>query len=171
MWLIKKRDTIYFIANQKRLLAYFSTKFDAIEDRPLYRPQDFLRPLIRAPFEAVHVLVGGTGLGKTQYALAHFRRPLHVKDNEDWRRFGPGHDGIVMDDMDFHAWSPLKFLKLLDMETPVTQNVKYGSVRIPAGMPSRQIPSWQTAGRLGPTTAQGNHQEGPAVDSRKPRRK
>lgn len=33
MWLVEKRDPIYYIANKKRLALYFSSKFDAIEDR------------------------------------------------------------------------------------------------------------------------------------------
>ncbi|GJQ69835.1 hypothetical protein Trydic_g13318, partial [Trypoxylus dichotomus] len=57
-------------------------------------------------FRTVRVLIGRTGLGKTEYALAHFRQPLHVRDDEDWRRLTRRTDGIVLDDLDFRKWSP-----------------------------------------------------------------
>ncbi|GJQ68733.1 hypothetical protein Trydic_g15350, partial [Trypoxylus dichotomus] len=62
-------------------------------------------------------------------------QPLHVRDDEDWRRLTRTTDGIVLDDLDFRKWSPATYLKLLDIAKPVTQNIKYGSVRVPAGTP------------------------------------
>lgn len=133
MKFIEDTDKIYFISNQKRLSLYFSQKFDTA-DKALYKPEDFNIPLVEN-LSKVLVFIGKTGLGKTQYALAHFKNPLHIRDKEDWRRYNTSVDGIILDDLDFPKWSPLTFLKLLDLENPITQNVKYGSVRISAGIP------------------------------------
>lgn len=133
MALIENTDKIFFIQNQKKLHFYFTQKFDS-HDIALFKAQDFNMPVF-TDFRRVLVFIGVTGLGKTQFALAHFSKPLHVRDKEDWRRFTANITGIILDDLDFPSWSPLTFLKLLDIENPITQNVKYGSVRIPPGIP------------------------------------
>ncbi|GJQ87271.1 hypothetical protein Trydic_g8738, partial [Trypoxylus dichotomus] len=103
-------------------------------DRSAYGRETFVREFV-TDFRTVRVLVGRTGLGKTEYALAHFRQLLHVRDDEDWRRLTRTTDGIVLDDLDYRKWSPATYLKFLDIAKPVTQNIKYGSVRVPAGTP------------------------------------
>lgn len=133
MALIENTDKIFFIQNQKKLHFYFTQKFDS-HDVALFKPNEFNMSCF-TNFDKVLVFIGATGLGKTQFALAHFKYPLHVRDKEDWRRFSTKITGIILDDLDFPSWSPLTFLKLLDTETPITQNVKYGSVRIPSGIP------------------------------------
>lgn len=106
---------------------YFAEKFDS-HDISLYKSTDFNIPLLSFN-NKVLVFVGVTGLGKTQFALSHFRKPLHIRDKEHWGRYS-----TTIDDLDFPLWPPLTFLKLLDLENPITQNVKYGSVRIRAGV-------------------------------------
>lgn len=133
MALIENTDKLFYIQNQKKLHFYFTQKYDS-HDIALYKPQDFNIPIF-INFTKVLVFIGATGIGKTQFALSHFSKPLHVRDKEDWRRFTTKITGIILDDLDFPSWSPLTFLKLLDIETPITQNVKYGSVRIPSGVP------------------------------------
>lgn len=133
MKIIEDKDPIYYISNQKKLSVYFASKFDK-SDKGLYDINQFVVSRIH-DFKLVHVFIGSTGLGKTQFALSHFKNPLHIRDKEDWRRFSTTTDGIILDDLDFPKWSPLTFLKLLDIENPITQNIKYGSVRVPAGIP------------------------------------
>lgn len=133
MQLVENTDKIYYIQNQKKLCLYFTQKFDSA-DKSLYSALDFNRRL-ETDFSKCIVLIGSTGLGKTQYALSHFKNPLHVRDREDWRRYSNTIDGIVLDDLDFPMWSALTFLKLLDIENPITQSVKYGCVRIKPGTP------------------------------------
>lgn len=43
---------------------------------------------------------------ETQYALTHFRKPLHTTDKEDWCSFNKDTDGIMPDDLDFKNWPP-----------------------------------------------------------------
>lgn len=133
MRFIEDKDPLYYISNQKKLAFYFGEKFDN-SDVALYKATDFNIPLITLN-NKVLVFIGETGLGKTQFALSHFKKPLHIRDKEDWRRYSSTIDGIILDDLDFPSWSPLTFLKLLDTENPITQNVKYGSVRIRANVP------------------------------------
>lgn len=78
-------------------------------------------------------LTGGTGLGKTRWALAQFNSPLLVSHLEDLKLFRQGqHDGIVFDDISFAHLTSTVGIHLLDWEMPRTLNVKHGSVTIPA---------------------------------------
>ncbi|KAK9871894.1 hypothetical protein WA026_015143 [Henosepilachna vigintioctopunctata] len=133
---VEKSDTFYYISHQKQLQLYFTQKFDQ-SDKALYSQQKFTnKEGYKHLFNKTIIFIGPTGIGKTQYALAHFTNPLHVKDREDWGRYSPNQtDGIVLNDLDFKQWSPLTFLKNLDMETAITQQVKYCFIRIKAGTP------------------------------------
>ncbi|CAG9771472.1 unnamed protein product [Ceutorhynchus assimilis] len=79
---IENTDKLFYIQNQKKLCLYFTQKFDSA-DKSLFKANDFNRKL-ESDFTKAIVLIGGTGLGKTQYALAHFTKPLHIRDREDW---------------------------------------------------------------------------------------
>jgi len=82
------------------------------------------------------LLVGTTGTGKTKFAMAHFKNPLLISNKEDWGKLcSGGYDGLVIDDMDFSAFSPTNLLKMLDMSEDRTINIKYGSARVPAYTP------------------------------------
>lgn len=49
-----------------------------------------------------HVVCGPSGIGKTEYAKAHFRNALFVSHMDDLKEFNwLKYDGIVFDDMDF----------------------------------------------------------------------
>lgn len=49
-----------------------------------------------------HILWGPAGLGKTNFALAHFRNGKLITDIDDLKDFDPSeHDGLVFDDMCF----------------------------------------------------------------------
>ena len=79
------------------------------------------------------VLSGNAGVGKTQYALAHFENPLLISHIDKLKEFDPSfHDGLVFDDMDFSHW-PLSAQKhLLDWSEPREINVKHSIAHIPA---------------------------------------
>lgn len=78
------------------------------------------------------VVQGGPGIGKTQYALAHFSSPLFVTHMDRLKFFDPNvHDGIVFDDMSF-THMPLQAQKfILDWSNTRDMNVKYGMATIP----------------------------------------
>lgn len=79
-------------------------------------------------------LYGGTGLGKTRWAIAQFKSPLLVSHLEDLKAFRPDlHDGLVFDDMCLAGLEPAVVgIHLVDWECPRTLNVKFGSITIPA---------------------------------------
>jgi len=82
--------------------------------------------------DIVMVFSGKSGVGKTQFALAHFKNPLIVSHIDDLKRFDEEHDGIVFDDMDFLHWPRTAQIHILDTECDRSINVKYGTVTIPA---------------------------------------
>lgn len=81
------------------------------------------------------VITGLSGAGKTQYALSHFQKPLLCSHVDDLKSLRSTHDGIVFDDMSFRHWPAQSCIHLVDIELPRSINVKYGTARIPAGMP------------------------------------
>lgn len=90
---------------------------------------DFLRgPL---PLNLPTLLYGPSNTGKTQFALAHFQKPLLVSHIDDLKMFN-NHDGIVFDDISFLHWPPTSVIHLLDQDCPRSINVKYGTTVIPA---------------------------------------
>ena len=79
------------------------------------------------------ILHGQAGIGKTQYALAHFKSPLLVSDKNDLGQFNKKkHDGIVFDDMNFNDWSREEQLHIVEQEVPKSIRILYGTKRIPA---------------------------------------
>lgn len=132
---IEQKDITTYIYQMKKLHAYFENYF-AASDNSKFKPEDFNRPLYQFPPDKTLVFVGETGLGKTQFALAHFNHPLRITNKQDWIRFRDGYtDGIVFDDIHFSDWKPNTILHTVDTENAVTQDVKYSAVRIPAGVP------------------------------------
>lgn len=79
-----------------------------------------------------HMVVGDPKVGKTQYALAHFKKPLFVTHMDDLRNFHyKVHDGIVFDDMDFKHLHRGAQIHLLDQEQSRSIHIRYGTARIP----------------------------------------
>lgn len=96
----------------------------------LFKPSDFCVPLI--PEVQVHLFTGPSGIGKTQYAIAHFSKPLVCSHLDDLRRLSPDHDGIVFDDMSFRHM-PVEFvIHLLDWDLERSLHVRWGTVTIPS---------------------------------------
>lgn len=82
------------------------------------------------------VLVGDTGMCKTQFALANFNHPAHVKSKCGWQEArGVQIDGIVIDNLNFNDMDSSTFLGILDGRDDYTQSLEYGSVKIPAHIP------------------------------------
>lgn len=91
---------------------------------------DFTAPEIQ--LEKATLLVGDTKLGKTHFALAHFKNPLLVRHIDNLKKLTTDQDGIVFDDMSFDHWPSGSVIALLDMELKSSLNVRYGTVDIPA---------------------------------------
>lgn len=80
-----------------------------------------------------HILWGEAGIGKTQFALAHFKNPLFVSHIDDLAGFDKTeHDGIVFDDMDFGHMPRTAQIHIMDIDEPRSIHIRYGCARIPA---------------------------------------
>lgn len=96
-------------------------------DKFLETPMNLSKPI---------VLVGRTGIGKTAWALAHFKNPLIVSHKDDFKLLNPSvHDGLVCDDMDFTHWPVTSQIHLVDMDYDRTVDVKHSTCVIPANFP------------------------------------
>ena len=90
-----------------------------------------------------HVLQGASHIGKTQFALAHFKYPLLVSELDDLKCISLRTDGLVFDQMRFvHPEDHSKLnmngdqiIKLLDMEVERSVGARYQNARIPRSMP------------------------------------
>lgn len=87
-----------------------------------------------------HIFAGPTGIGKTQFALAHFKQPMLISHIDqlgiiDWANC----DGLVFDDMHFEGsnegkgrWATCSQIHLVDVDMKRAINIKYGYAEIPA---------------------------------------
>lgn len=98
-----------------------------------YKPADFTLPL-QADFKVL-LIHGPSNLGKTHYAIAHFKNALVVSHIDDLKNLHPDHDGIIFDDMSFKKWPIEAVIHLLDYDLPRSIHVRYGTVLIPANIP------------------------------------
>jgi len=82
----------------------------------------------------VYVIQGPTGIGKTQFALAHFENPLFISHIDDLKKFD-GHDGLVFDDCDYRHWDRTHQIHLIDTKQERTIHARYSNARRPANIP------------------------------------
>lgn len=129
-------------ASQKFIMSKASIMSAINETYPLhvssntYKIEDFNVDKMDFSNNKSKIVVGPTGIGKTQWAKAHFNNPIVITDKESWTRYDPElHDGIVIDDMTFEKNNPVQFLHLLDMREPSERRVLYGVKMIPAFVP------------------------------------
>jgi len=80
------------------------------------------------------VLCGPSGVGKTEWAMAHFKNPLLCTELDQLLEFdAQEHDGIVFDDMDFTSLSRNMQISLVDQTMPRAIRCRYRSPVIPRG--------------------------------------
>lgn len=103
-------------------------------EKPKFRLTDFNVPALDTTKPTL--LWGASGVGKTEYALAHFSRPLFVSNIDDLNKFQEGyHDGIVFDDIDFSHFPPTAVIHLVDIDHTRTVKCRYFNAIIPGGTP------------------------------------
>lgn len=98
----------------------------------------YSRPFINVHDLKTHVFVGKTGIGKTNFALAHFKKPVLVTAIQNIGRIHEDPnvcDGLVFDDINFSGYSQQDFIHLVDNMQECTVNIKYGTGYIPRFMP------------------------------------
>ena len=106
-------------------------------DEKKYELGDFERPPLdlRKPV----LLPGASGVGKTQFAKAHFKYPLVIRSIDQLKKMTPITDGLILDDMNFGPngldWTPEQMIHMLDMEDDAVVKARYVDAVIPKGMP------------------------------------
>lgn len=80
------------------------------------------------------IIWGETGIGKTQFGLAHFENPLWVRHMDMLKDLTPDHDGIVFDDMAFNHLPRSTQIFLTDMDDDAHIHIRYTVAIIPSGM-------------------------------------
>lgn len=94
----------------------------------------------RIPAESLRarliVLTGPSGIGKTQFALAHFENPLFVSHMDQLGKLeGGDYDGIIFDDMSFSHLPREARIHLCDLEFDRQFHIRYTTALLPAGLP------------------------------------
>ncbi|AXH75780.1 MAG: replication-associated protein [Cressdnaviricota sp.] len=97
-----------------------------------YKLNDFPKWTPITDWSRSHIIWGPAGVGKTQFALAHFSNPLFVSHVDDLKTFNNDYDGIVFDDMCFAHIPRTAQIHLVDIDTPRSIHIRYGCARIPA---------------------------------------
>lgn len=78
---------------------------------------------------------GETGIGKTEFALAQFKKPLMVRHIDDLGQLEPTvHDGIVFDDMSFRHMPRTAQIHLIDARSS-SIHIRYTTATIPDKFP------------------------------------
>lgn len=91
-----------------------------------------LRWPLLTEWDTTYIIWGPPGIGKTQWALAHFEKALVVTHIDDLRAFDRyTHDGIIFDDMSFTHYPRTTQIHLVEQEEDRSINIKYGTATIP----------------------------------------
>jgi hypothetical protein len=131
---IKTVDPKTYILQHKAICAFVNTMYNQTTTSS-YLESDFNVPLVDIPDDKTLIFVGPTSVGKTQYALRHFKHPALVTNKEDWRNIVDDTDGIVIDDLATCNFSMHNVLNLVDRRISRTINIKYSSVTINPRIP------------------------------------
>ena len=105
-----------------------------------YEPSTF-KLTLQTDWHALH-LWGGTGLGKTKFAVAQFTSPLVIKPFNSigcveaiMRKFDPAiHNGLILDEADLRFMTREQAICFLDPDEDCEMDVRFKSFTIPAGL-------------------------------------
>jgi len=88
-------------------------------------------PLIKDWSKTI-VVMGPSGVGKTEWALCHFKNPLLVSEIDQLLDYDPvEHDGIIFDDLDLEKLSRNEQIAFVDQTMPRAIRCRYRSPVIP----------------------------------------
>lgn len=82
------------------------------------------------------ILTGPSGIGKTQFALAHFQNPLFVSHIEQLKQLeGGDYDGVIFDDMSFAHFPREARIHLCDLKFDREIHCRFANAKLPAKFP------------------------------------
>ncbi len=103
------------------------------QEKCAFDTESFIEPLDFTKSKSI-VLWGPPGVGKTQYALSHFKKPLWVHHNDDLKLLDSDCDGLIFDSRDFKHLYRSACVHLVDWEHETTVHCRYTTARIPKNM-------------------------------------
>lgn len=109
----------------------YNEKIHPVVEKSKYSLKDFKWPELS--LDKPTILWGDAGIGKTEFALAHFKNALMVRHMDDLGKLTTRHDGIVFDDMSFMHMPRESHLHLLDERTS-SIHIRYKTATIPGDM-------------------------------------
>lgn len=122
-------------------IVWAKTKLESCDSRPKFKLEQFPTWKPITDWSKTHILYGASQIGKTEFALAHFKNPLLVSHIDQLKNLEKRHDGIVFDDMDFMGsndtppkgkWSLSSQIHMVDQNHLRAINVKHTVAIIPA---------------------------------------
>jgi len=141
---LQERHPEQFYLHADRVQHALEMRIGYSEPSP-YALTDFIPdPLSAALLKSKAIVIqGASHIGKTQFALAHFRFPLLISEMDDLKSISLRTDGLVFDQMRFtHAddraklnMTPDEIIRVLDIECQRSIAARYRNARIPRGMP------------------------------------
>lgn len=102
------------------------------------------------------VLAGAAGIGKTEFAMAHFDNPFMSSNLNDLKLFSPKeHDGIIFDDYDAQIKAQDRETQTHLVENKLDKNIRvlYGWKKIPGGTKKIFTTNREDGGMFEPTEA------------------
>lgn len=97
-----------------------------------FKLEDFNHPPL--DLSKAVVLWGSSNIGKTHFALSHFKNPHIVTHLDDLVLFDASrHDGLVFDDITFTHLPVSQRINLTDMDFTRSIHIRYTTVQIPKG--------------------------------------
>lgn len=85
-------------------------------------------------FSKAVLVYGPSGIGKTNWVLAHFENPLLISHMDQLKDITPEHDALVFDDISFKHMPIGSVIHLLDMKFDRQIHTRYSNATIPKGM-------------------------------------
>lgn len=125
IWTLAHEDNTLTITDSDIILGDIHSKFSNLAEKLIWEPNKTL------------VIVGEAGVGKTTWAKKVMPKPLlFVSHLDDLRKFRPEyHKAILFDDVSINHLPITSQIHLVDQENPRSIHVRYGTVRIPSGVP------------------------------------
>lgn len=96
---------------------------------------EFCIPPLEWDGKSCWLLCGPTNIGKTHFALAHFKHPLFVRHLDKLSDLNSTHDGIVFDDISFTMEPFDRILNVIDTELECQVHIRYTIVVLRARLP------------------------------------
>ena len=110
----------------------------AVEMERFLRPKPVVAPKtgwtipLFTDFSKPIVLIGPSGIGKTQFAKACLPGALFARHVDSLKSVQDWSNGVIFDDMDFSQWPRVSQIHLVDQEEDSEIHVRYSTVIIPA---------------------------------------